>query len=175
MLYAILVFITALVSVQIRNFTWKGILFDAFLGWPRPQVRPSAIPNLSVRDPSVCLTHLWEFYLEKFCLMHFLGRPRAVPNLSVCLSVWHTLIYLERIVFNAFSGTTATAGSSLCCTKFIRPSVCLSDFFVICDHTFQLIETILVSLGSPKILVSENCKFAADRSLLIPQIWDLNP
>ena len=35
------------------------------------------------------------------------------------------------------------------------PSVWLCDTPVICDHTFQLIETILVSSESPKILISE--------------------
>ena len=35
-------------------------------------------------------------------------------------------------------------------------SVCLSfDTLVLCDHTFRPIETILVSLESPKIVVSE--------------------
>ena len=34
-------------------------------------------------------------------------------------------------------------------------AVCLSDTLVICEHTFQPIETILVSMESPKILVSE--------------------
>ena len=33
--------------------------------------------------------------------------------------------------------------------------VCFSDTLVICDHTFEPIETILVLLESPKILVSE--------------------
>ena len=46
------------------------------------------------------------------------------------------------------------------------PSVCLSDTLVICDHTFKPIETILVSLESPKIIVSEKVSFVHIRVTL---------
>ena len=49
-----------------------------------------------------------------------------------------------------FFGTTVP-GLSLCHASFVG----LSYTLVICDHTFQPIETILVSLESPNILVSE--------------------
>ena len=81
-----------------------------------------------------------DFYI--IIVMHFFHK-------TAVLNQMHIKIYLHQNGLQCFLGRSQ-----------VRPyaiqnlSVCLSDTLVICDHTFQLIETILVLMESPNILVA---------------------
>ena len=84
---------------------------------------------------------------EQFGLFLIIYVPRVYLLTSRANSIFLKKQMNALFKCSVLFGTTAR-GSSL------RYTHCPSDTLVTCDHTFQPIKTILVSLVSPQILVS---------------------